>query len=98
MATVLPLFSGNTSGTGAAFEVLSGRRIAYCVFASGGSIGTASLEGSFDGSNWFGIDGSIGQATYDETAAVVRFVRAVYDDLGRVGTATVQALQSDEDD
>lgn len=98
MATVLPLFSGTASGTGSPFEVLSGRRVGYSVFASGGSIGVASLEGSFDGSNWFSLDGGITQAGYEETSAVVRFVRALYDDQGHSGTAIVQALQSDEDD
>jgi hypothetical protein len=97
MAVVLPLFSGSASGTGSAYEVLTGRRIGYSVFASGGSIGLASLEGSFDGSNWFSLDGGISQASYEETDAVVRFVRAIYDDQSHVGTAAVQAIQSDED-
>ena len=97
MATVLPLFSGAASGTGSSFEVLAGRRIAYSAFASGGSIGVASLEGSFDGSRWLVLDGGIAQSGYEETSAVVRFVRAAYDDQSHVGTVTVQALQSDED-
>lgn len=95
MATVLPLFSGTASGTGSSFEVLTGRRMAFALFASG-SIGTASIEGSFDGSVWFSLVGSVGN--YSESTALVRFVRAIYDDLGRTGTATVQALQSDEDE
>lgn len=32
------------------------------------------------------------------STGLVRFVRAAYDDLGRTGTATIQGLQSDEDD
>lgn len=65
--------------------------------ASGGSVGTASLQGSFDGIRWFNLDGSVALGAYEETNAIVRFLRVLYDNLGTVGTATIQALQSDED-
>lgn len=96
MATVLPLFSGTASGTGSAFEVLVGRNVAFGAYASGGAIGQVIAEGSFDGTHWFTINGSV--SGYSETDNLARFVRVTYDDLGRTGTATVLALQSDEED
>jgi hypothetical protein len=95
MAMVLPLFSGSASGTGEPFEVHPGRTVAFGAYASGGSINAPSIEGSFDGSHWFSVIGALGG--YAETGDLLRFVRAVYDDLGHTGTATVLALQSDED-
>lgn len=102
MADVKTLLSGvTTSTTGTAVEVLTGRRIAFTASASGGSIGNVALQGSFDGTHWFGVPSpaNVAQsASYVETGVLVKYIRAVYDDQGQTGAASAYLLQSDEDD
>jgi hypothetical protein len=94
MASVVTLLSAaNSETTGSAFEVLTGRDLTVAWFASGAGTVAPSVQGSFDGANWFSL--SVSNPSVITTP--LKYVRGYYAGSSGAGVVTLQALQSDED-